>query len=334
MSTTDARRSLTVDVSPPNPVLQVLRDPIVIAALVVIGLIAAGQIISPGFGAHTQIIQMLRISSFLGLMAIGQTIVILSGGDGIDLSVGRVATFGTIVAASMMRGSNDNLALALLVPLLVGGALGAVNGLGIVYLKIPPFVMTLGMMGVAQGLVMAYTGGQSAGRAAPALTGFVNGRWLFDIPGVIYIWVILIIAVTLLLRRTVPGWNLYAVGTNRRTAHLSGVPVKRTVLAAYISSGVFAVLGGLMLLGFTETSELTLADDYTLMTVAAVIIGGTLAAGGSGSYVGSALGAVVLTVLNSLLTTIRMPAAWRTIVAGLVVIALLSLYGRQRKLRT
>jgi len=312
----------------------VIRNPIVIAALTAVGLLLVGQLVSPGFGAPTQIINMLRVASFLGLMAIGQTIVILSGGDGIDLSVGQVATLGAIIGARIMQGENTNLVPGIVVPLLVGTALGAINGLGIVFLRIPPFVMTLGMTGVALGIALAYTGGAAAGRSAPALTNFVNSRWLLNVPGVVYIWGLLVVAVTWILRRTVPGWNLYALGTNRRAALLSGIPVRRSVVGVYAASGFFAVLGGLMLLGFTESIMLNLAVSYTLPTVAAVIIGGTLAAGGVGSYVGSAIGALVLTLLTSLLTTMQMPPSWRTIASGLVLLGILALYGRQKKLRS
>src|SRR5699024_9169121 len=113
---------------------------------------------------------MLRVASFLGIMAIGQTIVILSGNTGIDLSVGTVATFGAIVGARIMDGENSNLFLGIVIPLLIGLLLGALNGIGIVVLKIPPFVMTLGMMGVATGLALAYTAGVAGGRSAPGLT--------------------------------------------------------------------------------------------------------------------------------------------------------------------
>jgi ribose transport system permease protein len=310
-----------------------LRNPTLISALAIVLLIAVGAIVSPGFGTPTQLISMMRVASFLGLMAIGQTIVILSGGDGIDLSVGQVATLGAIIGARLMAGDNANLFIGIAVPLLVGAALGLVNGLGIVYLGIPPFVMTLGMTGVAQGIVLAYTGGAAGGRGAPALSEFVNGRWLFDIPGVVWIWIALIILVTLLLRRTIPGWSLYAIGTNRRAARLSGVPVSRTAVSAYIASGVFAVLGGLMMLGFTQSIMLDIANNMTLPTVSAVVIGGTLAAGGVGSYLGTAIGAMVLTVLTSFLTTLRMPSSWRDIISGLVLLGLLALYGRQKKLR-
>ena len=310
-----------------------LKNPVLIALVITILLIVVGQIVSPGFGSYNQILAMLRVASFLGFIAIGQTIVILSGGDGIDLSVGKVATLGAIVASKIMEGSNDNLVLGILIPLAVGCTIGFFNGLGILLLRIPPFVMTLGMSGVVTGLILAYTGGVAGGRSAPALTALVNGRWLFNIPGVLYLWVIATILVTIFLRRTWTGWNIFAVGANRTAARLSGIPVTRTVLLSYVLSGLFAVVGGLMLLGYTETVFLNLADNLTLPSVAAVVIGGTLVAGGIGGYVGSAIGAVLLTVLSSFLTTINMPESGRIIINGVVLILLLAVYGRQRKLR-
>lgn len=333
MSATDI--SITTDIyRAPSRWLQAAKNPVLIAAVITVVLIAVGQIVSPGFGSYGQVISMLRVASFLGFIAIGQTIVILSGGDGIDLSVGKVATFGAIIASKLMEGSNDNLVLGILIPLLVGALIGLVNGLGILYLRIPPFVMTLGMMGVVSGLILAYTRGVAGGRSAPALTALVNGRWLFDIPGVLFIWIIITVLVTYFLRRTSPGWSLFAVGSGRKAARLSGIHVTRTVLMAYVASGFFAVVGGLMLLGYTETVFLNLADSYTLPSVAAVVIGGTLVAGGVGGYIGSAVGAVLLTILASFLTTINMPESGRTIINGLVLILLLAIYGRQRKLRS
>jgi ribose transport system permease protein len=313
--------------------LDFLKNPVLIALVITVLLIVVGQIVSPGFGSYNQILAMLRVASFLGFIAIGQTIVILSGGDGIDLSVGKVATLGAIVASKIMEGSNDNLVLGILIPLAVGCTIGFFNGLGILLLRIPPFVMTLGMSGVVTGLILAYTGGVAGGRSAPALTALVNGRWLFNIPGVLYLWVIATILVTIFLRRTWTGWNIFAVGANRTAARLSGIPVTRTVLLSYVLSGLFAVVGGLMLLGYTETVFLNLADNLTLPSVAAVVIGGTLVAGGIGGYVGSAIGAVLLTVLSSFLTTINMPESGRIIINGAVLILLLAVYGRQRKLR-
>lgn len=320
--------------SPRSRLVAVAKDPVVIAAAVAVVIVLVGQLVSPGFAAWSQVVGMVRVASFLGIMAIGQTIVVLSGGDGIDLSVGNLATLGAIIGARLMDGSNDNLVLGVLIPAVVGAFIGLANGLGVVYLRIPPFVMTLGMAGVVQGIALAYTGGAAAGRSAPALTSLINNRGLLDVPGVVYVWIVLAVVVTLLLRRSSLGWNLYGVGTNRVAAELSGVPVKRTVIIAYVASGVFAAVGGLLLLGYTESVFLNLADSYTLPTVAAVVIGGTLVAGGAGSYAGTAIGALVLTFLASLLSTMNMPESWRTIVRGLVLLGLLALYGRQRKLRS
>lgn len=312
----------------------VAPNPIVIVSAIAIALIGVGQMVSPGFAGYGQVINMLRVASFLGVIAIGQTIVILSGGEGIDLSVGKVATFAAIIGSRVMDGHDANIVAGMVIPLGIVAIIGLVNGLGIIYLRIPPFVMTLGMLGVVQGLILAYTGGTAAGRAAPALISLVNGRVLFSIPGVLFIWLLLVIVITLLLRRTVPGWNLYAVGSNRVAANLSGISVKRTVLGAYVVSSVFAGLGGLLLLGYTESVFLNLADQYTLPSVAAVVVGGTLISGGMGGYLGSAVGAIVLTVLESLLTTLNMPNATRIIVNGVVLVMLLALYGRQKRLRT
>lgn len=311
-----------------------IKNPIIIAGVLAIVLVIVGEIFSPGFGSYDQIMAMLRTASFLGFIAVGQTIVILSGGEGIDLSVGKVATFGAIIASRTMHGDNSQFLKGVALALVVAAGIGLVNGLGIVGLRIPPFVMTLGMLGVVHGLILVYTGGYADGRAAPFLVELVNGRLLFGIPGVIFLWILVAAGVTFLLRRTEFGWNLYAVGTNREAAKLSGVRVGRTVILAYVASAVFAALGGIFMVGYTQTVFLSLADNLTLPSIAAVIIGGTLISGGVGTYLGSAIGAVVLTVLTNLLTSLRMAESSRTVVQGIVLIILLALYGRGRKLRS
>ncbi|SDL33312.1 ABC transporter permease [Tessaracoccus oleiagri] len=311
-----------------------VRSPILVAAVLSVALIVVGELVSPGFGSYGQVVAMLRVAAFLGLIAVGQTIVILSGGAGIDLSVGKVATLAAIIASRVMQGDDAQTASGILLALAVCALIGLANGLGVVYLRITPFVMTLGMMGVVHGLILAYTGGVADGRAAPALVSLVNGRVFANIPGVVLIWVVVTVLVTLLLRRTKPGWDLYAVGANRVSAELSGVRVNRTVVGAYVASACFAGLGGIFMVGYTQTVFLNLADDLTLPSIAAVIIGGTLLSGGVGGYVGSAIGAVVLTVLTNLLTTLRMGEASRTVVNGLVLIILLAFYGRGRRLRS
>lgn len=308
--------------------------PVALAGVVAVALLIAGELLSPGFAAYGQIVNLLRVAAFLGIIAIGQTIVIISGGGGVDLSVGKVATFSAIIGSRVMAGDDADLLPAVALGLTAAAAIGLLNGLGVAVLRIPPFVMTLGMIGVVQGLILAYTGGQASGRAAPLLTSLVNGRVVFDLPGLLFLWLLLGAVAVWLLRRTTFGWRLFAVGANRTAAELSGVPVRRTVILAYVLSSTFAGLAGILLLGYTESVFLDLADPYMLPSVAAVVIGGTLLAGGVGGYAGTAVGAIVLTVLQGLLTTLEIGTAGRTVVNGLVLIALLSLYGRQRRLRS
>jgi len=308
-------------------------DPVLIALLLAAGLFALGSLLQPGFGSYDQAMNILRLAAFLGIVAAGQTLVIISGGEGIDLSVGAVVTLGAILVFRLGTGEAGGALLALAIALGVGLLIGAANGLGITLLKIPPLVMTLGMAGVVQGLILVVTRGELRGETPDLLAGLVSGSLAFGIPGVVLVWAALGLLMWLLLWRTPYGRQLFAVGANRTTARLSGVRVPAVVVATYALSGMLAALGGAILLGYTRQVFLNLGDPYTLPSVAAVVVGGTLLAGGVGSYAGTMAGALVLTLLTSLLTALDLPESARQIVYGLTLLALLSLYGRQRALR-
>lgn len=313
--------------------LRKLTNPIVLAYILAVALFLLGQILSPGFLSGPQILNVLRISSFLGIVAAGQTLVIIAGSEGIDLSVGATMSLAAVMTAHITLAQDSLLMQALIVVLAVGLLLGAINGLGIAYLRIPPLVMTLGMSGVIQGLTLVYTQGQPKGRAAPLLNKIVVKPWILGIPGILIIWLIIALAVGLLLHRTSFGRRLYAVGSNRNAAALSGVNTERILVSAYALSGMFAALAGYLFVGYTTTVFLDIGGDYVLRSVAAVVVGGTSLAGGTGSYAGSVAGSIVLTVLAAILTTLRMGAAGRQVVHGIVLILLLAAYGRQRALR-
>lgn len=310
-----------------------LINPVAIAFFLAGALFVVGQILSPGFLAYAQVLNVLRVASFLGIVAAGQTLVVLAGGEGIDLSVGAVMSLAAVMTAHITLARNAFLLHALVAVILVGLALGSINGLGIAYLRIPPLVMTLGMAGVVQGLTLVYTQGQPKGRAAPLLNEIVAHPWVAGIPGILFIWFFLTVAMAVLLGHTSFGRRLYAVGSNRLAAALSGVRVEKMVVAVYALSGAFSALAGYLFVGYTTTVFLDIGGDYVLRSVAAVVVGGTSLAGGTGSYTGSVAGAVVLTVLVAILTTLRMGAAGRQIVHGLVLVLLLAAYGRQRRLR-
>lgn len=308
-------------------------NPVAIALGLAVVLFVVGGILQPGFASYDQAMNILRLAAFLGIVAAGQTLVIISGGEGIDLSVGAVITLGAILVFRIGDGQNSQALLALAAALGVGLAIGAVNGLGITLLKIPPLVMTLGMTGVVQGLILVVTQGRVDGGVPPALNGLISASPVFGIPGVVFVWALLGVAMWLVLWRTGYGRRLFAVGVNRTTARLSGVRVPRVVVLTYALSGMLAALGGVVLLGYTEQVFLSLGNPYTLPSVAAVVVGGTLLAGGVGSYTGTMAGALLLTIITSLLTALDMPEAGRQIVYGAILLLLLSLYGRQKALR-
>jgi ribose transport system permease protein len=307
--------------------------PPLIALLLAIGLFILGGILRPGFANPNQAINIVRLAAFLGIIAAGQTLVIISGGEGIDLSIGAVVTLGAILVYRLVDGQNSMILPGLGLALLAGAGIGLINGLGVTALGIPPLVMTLGMAGVVRGIILVVTQGQLIGGTAPLMSRLISRPLIGPIPGVVIFWLILAGLMWLLLQRTTYGKYLYAVGVNRVAARLSGVRVPLVVVATYTLAGLLAGLGGFMLLGFTGSVFLNLGDPYLFPSIAAVVVGGTILAGGAGSYLGTMSGALVLTLITSLLTALQLPEAFRLMVLGLILLVLLSVYGRQRGLR-
>jgi ribose transport system permease protein len=308
-------------------------SPTLLALLLAVGLFLLGGILRPGFVNPVQAINIVRLAAFLGIISAGQTLVIISGGEGIDLSIGAVVTLAAILTYRINDGQNAMVLPALAAALAAGTAVGFVNGIGVAALRVPPLVMTLGMAGVVQGLILSYTQGNMVGNTAPIMSTYISRPLLFGIPGVVFIWLLLALAMWLLLERSRYGKQLFAIGVNRTTARLSGVRVPRMVVLTYALSGLLAAFGGFVLLGFTEVVFLNLGGPYLFPSVAAVVVGGTAIAGGKGSYFGTMAGALVLTLITSLLTAVQMENAFRQIILGATLLVLISLYGRQRGLR-
>lgn len=276
---------------------------------------------------------IIHIASYLGIIAAGQTIVILSGGEGIDLSVGTTVTLGAMLTG-WITNENNALALPALAAALAAGTLvGLLNGLGITLIRIHPLIMTLSTSGVVSGVMFAIYRGNVRGGASPLMMDLISGTSFIGIQGIVIIWVLVALAIWLLLTRTAFGKNLYAVGINREAARLSGVKVNRVVIGAYVLSGLIAGLGGFLLLGFTQRVYFTLGEVYLFPTIAAVIIGGTSLAGGEGNYWGTVSGALVLRVIDSILTQFALPQSARQAVLGILLIVVMMVYGRGRALR-
>lgn len=313
-------------------------SPPVAALLLAITLFIASGLLPNGYGsdmaiAKAQAVNIVRLSVFLGVIAAGQTLVVISGFEGIDLSAGSVVTLTAILTYVFVSGENDKVLLALLISFAVGAAIGFINGLGITFLKISPFVMTLGMSGVVTGAIIVINHGNVSGKIAPIMTKLIARPLVLGIPGAIIIWLIFGALMWLLLERTAYGKNLFAIGVNRVTAKLSGVNVTWTNLITYALAGALAGFGGFLLVGNTGVVFINLGQPYLFPSIAAVAVGGTLLSGGKGSYWGSMAGAIVLTLITSLLTTMQMPDSVRRMVLGGTLLLLISIYGRQKALR-
>ncbi|BCP56129.1 ribose ABC transporter permease [Kaistia sp. 32K] len=310
-----------------------LTNPLILATLSILALLAVGETLSPGFARGDQIVRLLTVSAFLGIVAAGQSLVVIGGREGIDLSVGAMISLGAVLAGNVMSGSDGGILPAILVAGTATFIVGLVNGLGVTFLRIPPLVMTLGMTGVVQGGLIVLSRGIPSGNAAPSLMNFVNRPLLLGIPGILWLWVLVGIAMWFLLRRTQLGYAIYAMGSNERAAELTGLPVRLIRTLLYGLSGLIAGITGVVVIGYTGNSFVSVGDQYVLPSVIAVVIGGISLAGGSGNYFGVMLGAIALTLLQSVLITLQMEFWGRQLIFGGVLLLLMLLYGRTKQLR-
>jgi ribose transport system permease protein len=306
------------------------RNQLAIAVAAIIVLFILGEIISPGFLSFSHLMSVLRLSVFLGIVALGQSLVVMAGGEGIDLSVGSVLSLGVCISSSLLLGKDANIPAALLATLAAGFAIGMINGAGISYVGIPPLIMTLAMASVVEGLSLIYTGGYPRGSAPPLLEALGNGRML-EIPNILIFWGVVIIAATVILLRQRWGAVLFGVGANSVTAELSGINVKRFRMFVYGICGAVSGLAGFFVLGYTGTPYLNLGAPYLMTSIAAVAIGGISLAGGSGSYVGAAIGCILLTTLSSILVALRTTESVRQIVYGSLIFIIVVTYTRRRR---
>lgn len=260
---------------------------------------------------------LLVLSSFLVILALGQGAAILT--SGLDLSVPWMIGFIGILTSGLIHGSDLVAIWAVPLGLALGVALGALNGLGIVLLGLPPIVMTLAMNGILQGAALVYCNGTPAGFASPAQRWFMTGHFLGPTP-VVWFLVLFVLAAFLLLTRTVFGRRIYAVGNSALVARLSAVGVGGTLIGVYALSGFCSALVGVLLSGFSGQASLGMGDDYLLPSIAVVVVGGTLITGGRGSYLGMLGGVLLLTALSTLLAGTTLPSAMRDIIFGLVVL--------------
>ena len=315
-----------------------LLNRVVIAYLLAAALMVIGGILVPGFLTLKHVMTVIQASAFLGLITLGQTIVIISGKEGLDLSVGGIFVLGVILSAAILRGSDANLPLAFAAVVVCGFALGLVNGIGVSYLNISPLIMTLAWGTATSGIALFTTKGIHIGKTSPMLetigVGSLSikiGSASLNMPWVVGLWIAVIIAAQFILRRTSVGKTLYGIGANNRAAALSGVRTKVFRMVVYGVSGIFSAVTGMIMLGYVGEPNINLGAIYILPSVVAAIIGGISFAGGTGSYMGAVAGSIFLTTLDSILSTLQLGEGGRQVTIGVVLLLLLASYARRKR---
>lgn len=264
-------------------------------------------------------VNVLRQTSINGLLAIGMTFVILTGG--IDLSVGSLLAVSAMVTGSMVTGEHpSSLWLAIPAGLLAGTALGAVNGFAVARMAVPPFVMTLGMLSVARGLTFIYNDGMPIANLSPEFR-FLGQGMLFGLPVPVLVLALTFALFWFVLNYTTFGRYIYAVGGNIKSAKTSGVQTRLVLFSAYLISGLLAALAGLILTARTTSALPQAGVAYELDAIAAVVIGGTSLNGGVGKLTGTLIGALIIGVINNGLDLMGVSSYYQQVIKGAIIVA-------------
>jgi ribose/xylose/arabinose/galactoside ABC-type transport system permease subunit len=282
-------------------------------ALIFLTILVAGMsIFARNFGSSTNLFVIGQDMAITGIMAVGMTMIILTGG--IDLSVASILTLAATVAGMMMmRGLG--IPLAVLAGLCMGTACGFLNGALITWLRIPPIITTLGMMGILRASASLYTGGAYIG-PLPMDFGFVGVKWT-----PVILLAVVAAGFTVFLSRMRLGRYIHAVGGNEEAVRLSGVRVGRVKLMIYTLNGLLAGLSGMILASSMSSVQSNMAKGYELNVIAAVVIGGTSITGGIGSVPGTIIGAGIMSLLYNALNLLGISKFWHQLIIGVVILA-------------
>jgi len=284
--------------------------------IVLLVAVGALTLASPEFLTGNNLANLARQVAIFGILAIGQLVVILTGG--IDLSVGSILGLAGAVTAQLLV-SGVPIIPAILIGVVVGGVLGIANGVLVTRFKLPPFIATLGMLGIARGIVLVITDANTIQGLPDGFQTVANGTVL-GIPNLLIIFAIITAIAWFVLNRTVFGRYVYAVGSNPEAARLAGVPVAMVTTAVYVISGVLAAVGGVLLTSRLGAGVPTAGTGFELQAIAACVIGGASLSGARGSAIGAACGALIIGVLNNGGNLLAINAFYLQIAIGALVL--------------
>lgn len=297
--------------------------PLIPLIVLLLLLVVVLQILRPGIVNERWIANTVKFAIPLAILAGCQTMTMLTGG--IDLSVSAVATMAAFIVST--QAAQHGLALGVAIALLPAVLIGLANGIGVGLFRVHPLIMTLGTSLVGIGCLQVYQRTVIAtGTKVPAFLAWLGTGVTAGVPHALLLFIPLAALILFILNRTGFGRLLYAVGDNERAARLAGVVYWQVILALYVGSALLAGVAGLLYVGLIKAPSLSLADPLLLPSVAAAVIGGTSIFGGRGGYTGTIVGALILTVLTTLLTILQMPEGARRILFGLIVLLVTAAY--------
>jgi ribose transport system permease protein len=294
-----------------------LQQFLAFASLLVIFIVFS--VASPNFLTYGNVLAILYSTVVIGTLALGTTFVIITGG--IDLSIGTGMALCAVMSGVMIVNADFPLLLGVIGTLLFGGLLGLINGINVALLKIPPFIATLAMMLVAQGLALVLSHSTPIYfNDIPAYSKISRGNLIPDFPNAVIILAVVAVIAGVLLNKSTLGRYTYSIGSNEDATALSGIDVRKWKIIVYTFAGLFTGLAGLMISARLGSAQPATGTGYELQAIAAVVIGGTSLAGGKGSIVGTVIGALIISVLNNGLQIMSIPQEWQNVILGCVIL--------------
>ena len=289
----------------------------ILIALLLVATITRGTV----FWSGTNITNLLLQMSIIGVVVMAELIVVLTGG--IDISVGSALGLAAVVSAGLFGGRS--VLLALVVAIVIGGIVGAVNGWLVAFRGLEPFIVTLGMLALARGLVYAYGNGIPINPGAASSFAALGQATIIGIPVLALIWLAMVALIAFLLYRTVWGRRVYAIGSNIEAARSSGIPVKATLWSVYILAGLLVGLGGWIFLARFASGTSTAGNLLELEAIAAVVIGGARLAGGYGKVFGAVVGSIIFAVIANLLSLLNVSTFLQDAFRGALILVAVTL---------
>jgi ribose transport system permease protein len=303
----------------------------ILAFAALILLIIIFSVLSPNFPTYSNLVTILLMTAVNGILAVGITFIIVTGG--IDLSIGTVMTFSSVMAGVFITMLGLPIFMGIIAAIIAGALCGFINGVSIAKLKLPPFIATLGMMNITKGLNLIVSGTKPVYFSdAPAFAALATMPVLGIPLGVLVFFGAALIA-SFILSKTIIGRYTFAIGSNEEAAKLSGINTDMWKIAIYSMSGAFFGIAGIVMASRLSSAQPALGPGYEMDAIAAAVIGGASLSGGEGSILGTVIGAFIITVLTNGLRILSVPQEWQMVVTGLIVIGAVYLDIVRRKIK-